>query len=59
LPADTASNAPSPAAGESNLAETGANSNTGLIVGIAAALVVIGGGAVFFGLRRRGANSND
>ncbi|MEV5317834.1 LAETG motif-containing sortase-dependent surface protein [Streptomyces sp. NPDC052687] len=57
-PADTASNAPSPAAGESNLAETGANSNTGLIVGIAAALVAIGGGAVFFGLRRRGANSN-
>ncbi|WP_344050289.1 LAETG motif-containing sortase-dependent surface protein [Streptomyces thermoalcalitolerans] len=51
-------NAPSPAIGESNLAETGANSNTGLIAGIAAALVVIGGGAVFFGLRRRGA-SND
>jgi LPXTG-motif cell wall-anchored protein len=52
------SNAPSPAAGESNLAETGANSNTGMIVGIAAALVVVGGGAVFFGLRRRGANSS-
>ncbi|WP_121749416.1 LAETG motif-containing sortase-dependent surface protein [Streptomyces sp. E2N166] len=51
-------NAPSPAAGESNLAETGANSNTGMIAGIAAALVAIGGGAVFFGLRRRGANSN-
>ncbi|MFA3876826.1 LAETG motif-containing sortase-dependent surface protein [Streptomyces sp. MMCC 100] len=51
-------NAPSPAAGESNLAETGANSNTGTIAGIAAALVVVGGGAVFFGLRRRGANSN-
>lgn len=50
-------NAPSPAAGDSNLAETGANSNTGMIAGIAAALVV-GGGAVFFGLRRRGANSN-
>ncbi|MFG2680065.1 LAETG motif-containing sortase-dependent surface protein [Streptomyces sp. NPDC048392] len=50
-------NAPSPAAGESNLAETGANSNTGMIAGIAAALVVVGGGAVFFGLRRRGANS--
>ncbi|MGX4689551.1 LAETG motif-containing sortase-dependent surface protein [Streptomyces sp. JNUCC 63] len=57
-PADTANNAPSPAVGDSNLAETGANSNTGLIAGIAAALVVIGGGAVFFGLRRRGANSN-
>ncbi|WP_328562926.1 LAETG motif-containing sortase-dependent surface protein [Streptomyces coelicoflavus] len=51
-------NAPSPAAGESNLAETGANSNTGMIAGIAAALVVVGGGAVFFGLRRRGANGN-
>ncbi|WP_399889636.1 LAETG motif-containing sortase-dependent surface protein [Streptomyces sp. BBFR51] len=50
-------NAPSPAAGDSNLAETGANSNTGMIAGIAAALVAVGGGAVFFGLRRRGANS--
>ncbi|MGC9498657.1 LAETG motif-containing sortase-dependent surface protein [Streptomyces sp. WG7] len=57
-PAAVPSNAPSPAAGESNLAETGANSNTGVIVGIAAALVAVGGGAVFFGLRRRGANSN-
>ncbi|MCX4697615.1 LPXTG cell wall anchor domain-containing protein [Streptomyces sp. NBC_01352] len=57
-PADTASSAPSPAAAESNLAETGANSNTGIIAGIAAALVVIGGGAVFFGLRRRGANNS-
>ncbi|MFF0224580.1 LAETG motif-containing sortase-dependent surface protein [Streptomyces sp. NPDC004629] len=56
-PADTSSNAPSPAAGDSNLAETGANSNTGLIAGAAAAFVVIGGGAVFFGMRRRGANS--
>ncbi|MEU7420949.1 LAETG motif-containing sortase-dependent surface protein [Streptomyces antibioticus] len=43
-----------PAAQQSNLAETGASSNTGLIVGIAALLVVLGGGAVFFGLRRRG-----
>ncbi|MEU3661995.1 LAETG motif-containing sortase-dependent surface protein [Streptomyces sp. NPDC032940] len=57
-PASVPSSAPSPAAGESNLAETGANSNTGMIVGIAAALVVVGGGAVFFGLRRRGANGN-
>jgi len=57
-PADTSSNAPTPAAGESNLAETGANSNTGLIAGIAVALVAIGGGAVFFGLRRRGASSS-
>ncbi|MFF9201282.1 LAETG motif-containing sortase-dependent surface protein [Streptomyces sp. NPDC014986] len=56
-PADTASNAPSPA-GESNLAETGANSNTGLIAGVAGALVVVGGGAVFFGMRRRGANNS-
>jgi LPXTG-motif cell wall-anchored protein len=56
-PAGTASNAPSPAAGDSNLAETGANSNTGLIAGIAGALVVVGGGAVFFGMRRRSANS--
>ncbi|WP_306190361.1 LAETG motif-containing sortase-dependent surface protein [Streptomyces sp. MK5] len=55
-PAGTVSNAPSPAVGDSNLAETGASSNTGLIAGIAAALVVVGGGAVFLGLRRRGAN---
>ncbi|WP_030611765.1 LAETG motif-containing sortase-dependent surface protein [Streptomyces fulvoviolaceus] len=53
-PATAESNAPTPAAGDSNLAETGANSNTGLIAGIAVALVAIGGGAVFFGLRRRG-----
>lgn len=52
-----AANAPAPA-GDSNLAETGANSNTGIIAGIAAALVVVGGGAVFFGMRRRGANSD-
>ncbi|MEV5550055.1 LAETG motif-containing sortase-dependent surface protein [Streptomyces sp. NPDC052309] len=57
-PAGGAGNAPSAAAGESNLAETGANSNTGLIVGIAAALVVVGGAAVFLGLRRRGANGS-
>ncbi|MFH8975311.1 LAETG motif-containing sortase-dependent surface protein [Streptomyces sp. NPDC017890] len=57
-PAAVPSNAPSAAAGDSNLAETGANSNTGMIVGIAAALVAVGGGAVFFGLRRRGANSD-
>ncbi|AWW37290.1 MULTISPECIES: LAETG motif-containing sortase-dependent surface protein [Streptomyces] len=57
-PADTASNAPSPAVGDSNLAETGAGSNTGLIAGVAAALVAVGGGAVFFGMRRRGAGNN-
>ncbi|MFC8094142.1 LAETG motif-containing sortase-dependent surface protein [Streptomyces sp. NPDC057301] len=56
-PADTGS-APSPATDDSNLAETGANSNTGLIAGIAVGLVAIGGGAVFFGLRRRGASSD-
>jgi hypothetical protein len=28
-----------------------------MIAGIAGALVVVGGGAVFFGMRRRGANS--
>lgn len=57
-PVTTESNAASPAAGDSNLAETGANSNTGLIAGIAVALVAIGGGAVFLGMRRRGANSD-
>nr|WP_234536116.1 LAETG motif-containing sortase-dependent surface protein [Streptomyces shenzhenensis] len=58
-PASTSDNAPSPAVGESNLAETGANSNTGLIAGIAATLVVVGGGAVWFGMRRRGAHSGN
>ncbi|MGW3205487.1 LAETG motif-containing sortase-dependent surface protein [Streptomyces sp. NPDC001135] len=57
-PATAPSNAPSPAAGSSNLAETGASSNTGLIAGIAGALVVVGGGAVFFGMRRRGTRGN-
>ncbi|MFG2383261.1 LAETG motif-containing sortase-dependent surface protein [Streptomyces avermitilis] len=55
-PPAASDNSPSPAAGESNLAETGANSNTGMIAGIAGGLVVIGGGAVFFGMRRRGAS---
>jgi LPXTG-motif cell wall-anchored protein len=55
-PATTGDNSPSPAAGDSNLAETGANSNTPMIAGIAGALVVVGGGAVFFGMRRRGAS---
>ncbi|MEU0169802.1 LAETG motif-containing sortase-dependent surface protein [Streptomyces iakyrus] len=52
-----AGNVPAPD-GDSNLAETGADSNTGIIAGIAAVLVVVGGGAVFFGMRRRGANSD-
>jgi LPXTG-motif cell wall-anchored protein len=47
------SNSASPAGG-SDLAETGASSNTGLFAGIAAALVVAGGGVVF-ALRKRGA----
>jgi LPXTG-motif cell wall-anchored protein len=55
-PATPGDNAPSPAAGDSNLAETGANSNTPMIAGIAGAFVVVGGGAVFFGMRRRGAS---
>ncbi|PAZ17806.1 hypothetical protein CLM62_00510 [Streptomyces sp. SA15] len=55
--AATPSNAPSPAANDSNLAETGSNSNTGIIAGIAVLLVAIGGGAVFFGMRRRGSSN--
>jgi hypothetical protein len=47
--ADTSS--PSPSGGTS-LAETGGGSNTGMIAGIAGALVVVGGGGVFM-LRRR------
>lgn len=58
-PATPGDNAPSPAAGDSNLAETGANSNTPMIAGIAGALVVVGGGAVFFGMRRRGASKSN
>ncbi len=56
-PAPAGDNAPSPAAKNPDLAETGASSNTGTIAGIAAALVVAGGGLVF-ALRRRG-TSND
>lgn len=52
-------NALSPAVGESHLAATGADSNTGLIAGIAAALVAVGGVAIFFGMRRRGAKTDD
>lgn len=53
----TGNNAPTPAVGDSHLAETGANSNTGLIAGVAAALVAVGGGAIFFGMRRRGSSN--
>jgi LPXTG-motif cell wall-anchored protein len=56
VPADSV---PTPAGGTSNLAETGASSNTGVIAGIAAALVAVGGGAVFFGMRRRGTSSKN
>ncbi|WP_030612861.1 LAETG motif-containing sortase-dependent surface protein [Streptomyces achromogenes] len=45
---------PSPAADDSDLAETGASSRTPLIAGLAAALIVAGAGAVWFGMRRRG-----
>ncbi|GAA3766345.1 LAETG motif-containing sortase-dependent surface protein [Streptomyces chiangmaiensis] len=55
-PAPAGDNSPSPAAGTSNLAETGADSSTPMIAGIAGGLVVIGGGAVFFGMRRRSAS---
>ncbi|MEU0257141.1 LAETG motif-containing sortase-dependent surface protein [Streptomyces sp. NPDC006184] len=57
-PAGAPGNAPSPAVGDSNLAETGADSHTGLIAGLAVALVVVGGGAVYAGARRRGAKHN-
>lgn len=46
--------APSPSA---NLAETGGGSNTGMLVSIAGALVVAGGGTVFM-LRRRTAGAH-
>ncbi|MER5441701.1 LAETG motif-containing sortase-dependent surface protein [Streptomyces sp. NPDC002790] len=51
-PAPAPSNSASPA-GDSNLAETGSSSNTPVIAGIAALLVVAGGGVVF-ALRRKG-----
>ncbi|MFI1732591.1 LAETG motif-containing sortase-dependent surface protein [Streptomyces acidicola] len=49
-------NSPSPE-GDSNLAETGADSNTPVIAGIAAAFLVVGGGAIHYSTRRRGASS--
>ncbi|MEC3994534.1 LAETG motif-containing sortase-dependent surface protein [Actinacidiphila sp. DG2A-62] len=55
-PAVGDTNAPSPAAGTQDLAETGGGSNTGMIAGIAAALVAAGAGAVFF-LRRKTATA--
>ncbi len=56
-PAPAGNNAPSPAADDSGLAETGASSNAGPIAGIAAALIVAGG-ALVFALRRRGASDD-
>ncbi|MFH9403338.1 LAETG motif-containing sortase-dependent surface protein [Streptomyces sp. NPDC017638] len=58
-PANAPGNVPSPAVGDSGLAETGANSHTVLIAGLAAALVVIGGSAVWFGMRHRGTGRDD
>ncbi|MFM9698228.1 LAETG motif-containing sortase-dependent surface protein [Streptomyces europaeiscabiei] len=49
-------NAPSPE-GDSNLAETGADSHTGPIAGVAAAMVALGAGAVYYSMRRRGAST--
>ncbi|MGW1895805.1 LAETG motif-containing sortase-dependent surface protein [Streptomyces sp. NPDC002004] len=53
-PAPGGGNSATPSGGHEDLAETGADSNTGLIAGIAAALVAAGG-AVVFALRKRGA----
>lgn len=55
-PSATPSTAPSPAGG-SHLAETGADSSTNVIAGLAATLVVVGGAGVYLGTRRRGTNS--
>lgn len=49
-------NTPSPE-GDSNLAETGADSNTPVIAGVAAAFLAVGGGAIYYSTRRRGATS--
>jgi hypothetical protein len=54
-------NAPSPEGdsgsdSDSDLAETGSDSSTGPIAGFAAALVLLGAGAVHYSMRRRGAS---
>ncbi|MEV7326416.1 sortase-dependent protein [Streptomyces sp. NPDC093970] len=54
LPLDATYYPPSPAAHGTRLAETGAARGTGLAAGVAAALVAVGGGAVFLGRRGRG-----
>lgn len=53
MPANQPSPASSGGTGTGNLAETGSSNSTPLIAGIAVALVVVGGGAVFF-IRRNG-----
>lgn len=53
---DSDGNVPSPA-GKSNLADTGADSNTPVIAGVAAAFLAVGGGAMYYGMRRRGAST--
>ncbi|MEU5631512.1 LAETG motif-containing sortase-dependent surface protein [Streptomyces rishiriensis] len=50
--------APSPAGGGTALAETGANSSTPLVAGVAAALVLVGGGTVLALRRRRTPHSH-
>lgn len=57
-PSTTASGpaVPSPSA-SGGLAETGASSSTPVIAGVGAALVVLGGGAVFFLRKQRGAHA--
>ena len=52
----SASSSASPVAGGGNLASTGSSSATPVIGGVGAALVLIGGGTVFF-LRKRGRNA--
>ncbi|WP_129840539.1 thioester domain-containing protein [Streptomyces sp. RFCAC02] len=48
---------PAPAGDSEDLAETGSGTNPALFGGIALALLVVGGGVVFF-IRRRGAGTN-
>ncbi|MEU2051688.1 LAETG motif-containing sortase-dependent surface protein [Streptomyces bungoensis] len=56
-PTPAASGAPSPAGGGTHLAETGAGNSTPLVAGAAAALVLAGGG-IALGLRRKAARSS-
>jgi hypothetical protein len=64
-PSESESTSPAPAGNnnvppperESNLAETGATSNTPVIAGIATAFLAVGFGSIYFGTRRHGASS--